>query len=133
MHTFTYYKLGRRWYLDLPEYIEQGGNPDDLERIGAFHEFLEFAAKGETTLAFQMDVQPFADADCLELTASTGERSGGYYHLGFFEGQAVDLELWINTVIFFVQPSLPQRIYLKKIILSASAIAGCTKMGALFC
>ena len=111
MCTITYYKMGRQWFLDLPDY---SGHPDDLERIGSFHEFLELAARGETTLAFNMDIVPFEGAAVLDLTGSSGDQSGGYYHLSLFEEQPVDLELWYNKVIYFFYKELPPRLFLKR-------------------
>lgn len=115
MYTVTYYKIGNRWFLDLPEHIEQGGDAEDLERFGHFHDFLDLAAAGATTVFFHMDVHPFDGADFLEFTGDTGEKTGGYYRLKSFEGQPVDLELWFNSIIYKNQPQLPQRIYIKRI------------------
>lgn len=114
MFTVTYYKLGHRWFLDLPEYIHDGGDPEQLERIGAFHDFLEWAARGETTVAFYMDEQPFEGADTLELTGSSGDRTGGYYHLHSFEGTPVDFELWYNSLLYIQHGSLPPRLYIRR-------------------
>jgi hypothetical protein len=115
MYTVTYYKFGERWYLDLPEYIDQGGDPDDLERVGAFHDFLEQAAAGETTVAFLMDTQPFDGADQAIFTGSSGGKTGGYYHIIRFEGKPVDFELWFNLVLYLNQPELPGHVYFKKV------------------
>src|SRR5688572_1695720 len=114
MYTVTYYKIGNRWYLDFPEHIENGGEADDLERVGAFHDFLEMASLGEETICFHMDRDPFEGADVFELTGSTGEKTGGYYQILSYQGKAVDYELWFNTVIYTSQEVLPARIYLKK-------------------
>ena len=64
MYTVTYYKLGNAWFLDLPEYT---GPSADLERVGSFHDFLELAARGQTTLVFHVDTKPFQDADVMQL------------------------------------------------------------------
>lgn len=120
MYTVTYYKLGHRWYLDLPDYIEQGGDAGDLERIGAFHDFLQAIAQGETTLVFRMDTEPFEGADFFELTGSSGGNTGGYYHLDTYNDQPVDYELWFNTVLYIEQRELPSRIYFKRVFLSGS-------------
>lgn len=112
MYTVTYYKLGNAWFLDLPEYT---GPSADLERVGSFHDFLELAARGQTTLVFHVDTKPFQDADVMQLTGSSGEKTGGYYHLASFQGQPIDLELWYNRVIYTGQEELPQFIYIRKI------------------
>jgi hypothetical protein len=115
MHTISYYKFGTHWYLDYPEYIEKGGDPDDLERFGYFQNFLDIAAAGETMVVFQVDTQPFKDADYFELAGSSGGITGGYYRLNHFEGKVVELELWFNTLIYYGYATLPQRIYFKKV------------------
>jgi hypothetical protein len=121
MYTVTYYKFGNRWFIDLPEYVEQGGDAEDLERIGAFHDFLELAAAGETTVIFQMDVQPFEGAEVAELTGTSGGNTGGYYHLSYLEGKPVDVELWFNTILYVDQTELPEKIYFKKMALPRSS------------
>lgn len=107
--------MGNRWFLDLPEYIDQGGDSEDLERVGAFHEFLEMVSGGETTLVFQLDTHPFEGADLLELTGSTGGGTGGYYHLDTFEDQPVDLELWFNILSHISKQELVQKLYIKRV------------------
>jgi hypothetical protein len=115
MFMVTYYKFGNRWFLDLPEYIEQGGDEEDLERVGAFHDFLELAAQGEDTVVFQIDTQFFDGADSAVLTGSSGENTGGYYRITSFNDQPVDFELWFNLFHFIKQPELPQMVYFKQI------------------
>jgi hypothetical protein len=115
MHRVTYYKLGQTWFLDLPEYLEQGGDPDHLERIGSFAEFLDLASGNASTIIFEMDMEPFEGASVFELTGSSGGRTGGYYHLSEYEGKRVDFELWFNTIIYIRNTELPKRLYLKKL------------------
>lgn len=114
MYTFTYYKMGNHWFLDLPEYIEKGGDSDDLERVGAFHDFLEMISAGETTLVLQLDTQPFEGASVLELTGSAGPGTGGYYHLHTFEGRIFDFEIWFNILSSLELHGLPPRLYIKR-------------------
>jgi hypothetical protein len=107
--------MGNHWFLDLPEYIEEGGDSDDLERVGAFHDFLEMISGGEATLLLQLDTQPFDGADVLELTGSAGPGTGGYYHLSSFEGSIIDLELWFNILSSLDESGMAQRLYIKRI------------------
>jgi hypothetical protein len=115
MYTVTYYKFGSRWFLDLPEYMEQGGNEEDLERVGAFHDFLELAALGEDTVVFHLDVEPFDGADSAQLTGSSGGNTGGYYRITSFNDKPVDFELWFNLLLYIKQPELPKKVYFKQI------------------
>lgn len=114
MVTAVYYKIGKTWFLDLPEYLENGGNVDDLERIGGFHELLEMAADGSNSVVLYYDLNDFDGADMAELKGLSGEKTGGYYNLKHFEGREVDLEIWVNKLAYEKVSELPQHFYLKK-------------------
>jgi hypothetical protein len=115
LYTVCYYKIAGRWYLDAPEYLETGGNPDALERIGSFHDLLETASEGESSVVFQMDTQPFEGADVAELVGSSGGDTGGYYRIHQLLGKIMDIEIWFNTLIYYDNAVLPQTIYFKRI------------------
>jgi hypothetical protein len=112
----NYYKLGDIWYLDLPEYLEkEGSHEEDLERVGAFHDFLEHASQGKHTLKFQFDKQTSEDADVLQLSGSPGDDSGAYYYLKEFKGHPIDAELWFNQVIYHFVETPPEKLYIKEL------------------
>ena len=113
MYTVAYYKIGTKWYLDLPEYLEKG-DADDLERIGSFHDFLEMVSDKNDLVKFEMDTEPFEGADELKLIASTSKKSGGYYYINSLHGKKIDLELWFNSVIYYRQATLPEKIYIRQ-------------------
>lgn len=111
----NYYKLGDTWYLDLPKYLERpGANEDDLERIGSFHDFLELASEGKSSLNFEIDDRPSDGADFLELSGSPGDGLGAYYYLKNYKGQDMDMELWFNQVIYHFVETPPERLYIKE-------------------
>lgn len=116
IYTVHYYKLGNKWYLDYPPYIDDGGNPDDLERIGYFHDFLEFVSAGAHSLSFLMSVDPIKGADVMTLIGGSGDNTGGYYLLERFQGKELKYELWMNTVLYHQQNELPQKIYIKPVM-----------------
>lgn len=115
LYTVGYYKIAGRWYLDAPEHLEMGGNPDALERIGSFHDLLEMASEGGSSVVFQMDTQPFDGAELAELVGSSGGDTGGYYRINRFLGQELDIEIWFNTLIYYENPVLPPTIFFKRI------------------
>ena len=114
MYVVSYYKLGHKWYLDLPEYLETG-DADDLERAGSFHDFLEIVSDGKDSVSFQMDFAPFEGADEMVLTGSSGDDSGGYYYVNKIGEQLVDLEIWVNNTVYYNNQSLHPVVYLKKL------------------
>lgn len=115
LYTVSYYKIAGRWYLDAPEYLEKGGNPDTLERIGSFHDLLEIAAEGESSVIFQMDIHPFEGSESCHLVGYSGGNSGGYYRIHRFLGQILDIDIWFNTFVFYDILSMPSTIYFKRI------------------
>lgn len=115
MRTVIYYKLGDRWYVDLPDYVEEDRNLDDLERVGAFHDFLDFAAEGQQEVVFHMDLSPFEGADVFEYMGAAGENMGAYYQVRTFDGRPVDFELWSNEVLNWTYGRPPEKIFFKRI------------------
>jgi len=113
MFVATYYKIGAKWFLDYPEYLENGGDIDDLERIGGFEEFLELAARGGSTVNLQIDYEPFEGADVAALSGTSGAESGAYYYLNTFEGQPVNIDIWLNSMIYMNRKQPPEKIYFK--------------------
>lgn len=114
MKAVTYYKFGNLWFVDCPEYLEKGGKAENLEKIGSFHDFLEFVAQGETTLVFHMSDAPFDDSDILERTGCSGDGSGGYYQISSFKNVPVDFEIWFNDVLLSSFGRFPERLYINK-------------------
>ena len=115
MHIVTYYKFGSRWYMDFPAFIEKGGDPEDLERIGAFHDFLEYASQGKSTVVFEISAQPFEGADEAILTGTSGGNSGGYYSITSFNNKPMEFELWLETNLYIHQEELPKSVYFKQV------------------
>lgn len=114
MYTITCYQMGTRWFLDLPDFVDGDNDPDDLERVGSFCDLLELAADGTSTVVFQLDSRPFDGADVLELSGTSGGDTGAYYHLRFFKGNPVDLELWLDGPMLQNPHEPPQQMFIKK-------------------
>lgn len=114
MYTLTYHKFGGKWFLDYPEYLEGGGEEEDLERIGGFRRLLDLASADDLNARLIFSFEPFEGCDVAVLVGSSGGRTGGYYYLQRFLNKEVDLELWINKLIYQCVEELPQRLYLTK-------------------
>lgn len=116
METHTFYKEDYGgWYIDLPEYLEQGGSKGDLAMVAGADTMLDIIANGEKKVTITIDTQPFEGADELLLTKlcepSVG---GGYYLLKWFEGKKVNHEMWLCAVTEFVFQAIPERIYIRR-------------------
>ena len=100
--------------MDYPEYLDEGGPEEDLELIGGFRKLLDLVSDDGLNARLLFSFEPFEGSDEAVLTGSSGGRTGGYYYLQRFNGQAVDLELWVNKMIYRCREELPPGFYLKK-------------------
>lgn len=115
MLTAKFYKIANCWYLDNPEFLEKGGNPEDLECIGGMHDLLEYVSDDQSFVTLLLGFEPFEAADEGVLVATSGGNTGAYYQVHTLNGQVVDLEIWVDGIFFLQYPELPLRIYGKPI------------------
>lgn len=116
MKTHTFYKESYgTWYIDLPEYLKQGGSKSDLAMIAGADTMLEIVAGGNDRVTIKMDLNPFDGADELQLLRLCEPSSGGgYYLMQTFEGKSINQEMWLCAVTEFIFRKMPEHIYIKK-------------------
>lgn len=98
-----------RWYVDLPEYIEQGGKKEDLEMILGADLLLDILAENENEVEVKFNTSFFKESK-YELTLDRSEEEGSYYKL---TGQNLEFEVYLCPVTVFVFGSYPEKIYLR--------------------
>lgn len=105
-----------RWYIDLPEFLAQGGDKADLEMISGADTMLNIIAGEKDKATLQIDIEPFESANELLLTELCDPiLGGGYYHINQFENKEVNQDLWLCDVTRFVFGDIPKKIYVKRI------------------
>ena len=106
-----------KWFIILPEYIEQGGVKQDLELDDDIKILLEKIAKGSSEVSFLASETPFEGADCLVLdepaTASVG---GAYYIIKILEGKPLNQRIWLKDLLLLVFEEIPEFIYFKTVL-----------------
>jgi len=113
-HRFAREEMG--WFIDLPEYIGQGGDKADLQMISGADTMLDIIAEKKDEVVLQIDTRPFDGADELILTERCDPiLGGGYYHMKQFEYKEVNKDLWLCDVTRFVFGDIPARIYIRNI------------------
>lgn len=116
MKTFRFIKRGRDWYIDLPQYIEQGGSEGDLQMVEGADSMLDIMAGNADKVTLRIDQEPFEGADFLQLMERCDPYiGGGYYKLETYEGEEINRTMWLCGVTEFVFGDLPERIYVKRI------------------
>lgn len=114
MQTHRFYKEEHGgWYIDLPDYLEQGGAKGDLAMVAGADTMLDIIAQGRREVTITLDTEPFEGADELHLVR-LAEMDGGYYFLRSFEGKEVNHEMWLCGVTEFVFGGMPERIFLRE-------------------
>lgn len=115
MRTYRFVKESGGWYIDLPEYLAQGGSKADLAMVAGADTMLDIMAEERDEVTVTLDLKPFAGADLLELEEVCDPFiGGGYYVLYTYKGEPVNHRMWLCDVTNFVFGHLPEKIYVKK-------------------
>ncbi len=116
MKQHRFVREGMAWYIDLPEYLFQGGDKGDLQMVSGADTMLDIIADKENEVTLQIDTEPFEGADELLLTGLCDPiLGGGYYHIKKFENKPVNKDLWLCDVTRFVFGNIPGKIYIRSI------------------
>jgi hypothetical protein len=117
MKTNRFYKDEHGgWYIDLPEYIAQGGSKADLAMVAGADTMLDIVAGHESSVTISMDLLPFDGADKLVLMKlCEPSMGGGYYLMESFEGKEVNHEMWLCGVTEFVFGYMPKQIFVSRV------------------
>lgn len=116
MQQHRFIREGREWFIDLPEFLAQGGSKGDLQMVSGADTMLDLIARDADEVTLQMDTEPFAGADELILTEECDPiLGGGFYHLKNFEGKEVAQDMWLCEVTRFVFNDIPPRIFVRRV------------------
>lgn len=116
MEQYKFLREGSGWYIDLPEYLEQGGSKGDLAMVAGADTMLDIMAEGKNEVHIQLDTNPFDSADLLELVeVCEPAMGGGYYVLHSYNGESIRHRMWLCAVTNFVFGYLPEKIFVKRV------------------
>ena len=115
MKTHRFYRENGGWYIDLPQYIAQGGSKGALAMVAGADTMLDVVAGERKDVTLRMDVKPFEGADEITLAQVCDPSvGGGNYFMKSFEGLEVDRPMWLCGVTEFVFGYLPEKIFVKR-------------------
>jgi hypothetical protein len=115
MKPYKFIKTGRDWYIDLPEFIEQGGSVGDLQMVDGADKMLDMMADNENSVIVFVAKEEFEGADILTLTEKCDPYiGGGYYMMKQYEGQEINRTMWLCQVTEFVFGDIPPQIFVKR-------------------
>ncbi|MFT3703869.1 MAG: hypothetical protein QM802_16005 [Agriterribacter sp.] len=115
MHTYTFTKEFSGWYIELPEYIDQGGSKGDLQMVDGADTMLDIMANGGSSITLDFNDKTFEGADEVILIEKCDPYiGGGNYMIPQWEGNAIDQRLWLCAVTEFVFGYMPEIIFVKR-------------------
>jgi hypothetical protein len=114
--TYVFIKEAGQWYIDLPNYQEEGWLKNDLKMTEGARKLLNLIAHGHAKCTLRLSTMPFKGADVLELVElCEAPRGGGIYLMETAHGRQVNAMIWICDIALFVFGDLPQQIYLQQV------------------
>jgi len=117
----------KKWYVILPDYIEQGGKKEDLLMVAGADCLLDILSDNGERVTLIASNTPFEN--CQQIAKLTIEElailkdkekeiydSGAYYYMDTVDGVLIDDHLWLCDVLAFVfKDEFPEIIYYKMI------------------
>ena len=77
MKVYKFIRTGQEWYIDLPEYLEQGGSIGDLQMVDGADKMLDLMAENESTVTLFISKEQFEGADGLSAPEMSRARAPG--------------------------------------------------------
>mgnify|MGYP003576768124 CR=1 FL=1 len=115
IRTYTFIKEEGIWYIDMPDYIHQGGSKEHLQMREGANEVLRIIARGKSIVHLMIDPVPFEGADRLQLDSlSPAPKGGGYYIMETCRGKRFDKRIWLCDITLFIFGDMPPFLYVTK-------------------
>lgn len=115
MTTYRFIKESTGWYVDLPEFIAQGGTKDALQMVEGADVMLDIIANGKDAVLLDIDIHTFPGSVQLTLTEKCDPYiGGGYYLMNEWDGKKLNLTMWLCAVTEWVFGDLPGVIFIKE-------------------
>jgi hypothetical protein len=115
MKPYKFVKSGNDWYIDLPEFLEQGGSIGDLQMIDGADKMLDIMAGNESSVILNIAREPFEGSDILVLTEKCDPYiGGGYYLMKYYEEKEINKSIWLCQVTEFVFGDIPEKIFVRR-------------------
>jgi len=113
MNTYRFLKEPIGWYIDLPEFIEQGGAKDALQMVEGADVMLDIIAAGRDAVLLDIDLLPFPGSVSLTLTEKCDPYiGGGYYLMQEWNGKKINQTMWLCAVTEWLFGNLPATIFI---------------------
>lgn len=115
MKSYKFIRTGLAWYIDLPEYLAQGGTMGDLQMVDGADKMLDRMAGDKDNVTLYVSGEPFEGADVLTLIEKCDPYiGGGNYFMKLYENEEINQRMWLCQVTEFIFKNIPPQIYVKR-------------------
>lgn len=112
MEILRFYKeKSEKWYADIPEWT---GRKSALQMVSGADDLLDLIANGRNDVHIYFTEKEIKGADVLIFKRKTWF-NGATYKIKSFEGQEINLKVWLCNVTKFVLGGFPKKIYISKV------------------
>jgi hypothetical protein len=116
MNAYRFIKEENEWYIDLPKFIENGGDRGDLQMVQGADKMLDIIAEDSDQVHLIIDRNLFQGSDKLTLIERCSPMiGGGIYNMEMYQGKKINQKMWLCAVVEFIFDDLPDEIFVKKV------------------
>ena len=114
MDKYRFYREGTNWYVDLPNWE---GAKSDLLMIGGADTMLDIMSNNGIEVNTYISEKEFEGGNELKYKGSAAEDvgEGAYYIMEKYEGEVIDLQVFLCDVTLFVFGKFPEKIFVKNV------------------
>jgi len=111
---YRFYLEGEAWYIDLPEYIEMGGDKADLQMVLGADDLLNYLSNNSSEIELELAVDKKGEYywDYIEKATNNPVQSGATY---VYQTGVNILIVWLCDVVTFLFGDFPEVIYFRKV------------------
>lgn len=113
MENYRFHIIDKRWYVDLPDWT---GPQSALEMVAGADVMLAQMAGEAQEVILSISKEEVEGYDKLKLKALAEDfGEGAYYILETFEGNEINMEMWLCDVMLYIFQTFPDQLFVKVI------------------
>ncbi len=104
----TFYKVQDCWYADLPDYIENGGDMEDLLMVSGADKWLDILCNNGLNVTLEISSTEMLQEKLLLIEEPKNLYDGAFYIANSYKDEDINHILWLCPVTLFVFKEYPK-------------------------
>lgn len=106
---YRFYKEDNNWYVDIPAFIEGGGEKSDLEMVAGADEFLDYISNNGTEISLNISLDKIDCRATLVLVKAYDGLDGADY-VATIKDKTINI--WLCAVMLYIFDKYPEHLYI---------------------